>query len=109
VQKGTVDGLVSVADAADLPPGSSRLFYVNDTPVAVFHGRDERWVAAHGVCPHKSGPIVDSLYGNGRLTCPLHSYSFDIATGQCDNPDIGALKIYKVSIRDGRILVGLDA
>jgi nitrite reductase/ring-hydroxylating ferredoxin subunit len=109
VRSEMAEGLVSVADVSEIPPGSSRLFYIGDTAVAVFHGRDGQWIAAHGVCPHKSGPIVDSIYGNGRLTCPLHNYSFDIATGQCDNPDIGALKIYKVFIRDGRVLVGLDA
>lgn len=99
------DGYVSVADAEDIPPGASRLYHVNGEAVAVFHGRDGRWVAAHGVCPHQSGPIVDSIYGNGKLTCPLHNYSFDVVTGQCDNPDIGVLKIHKMIIRDGRVLV----
>jgi nitrite reductase/ring-hydroxylating ferredoxin subunit len=49
--------------------------------------------------------LVDSIYGNGRLVCPLHSYSFDVKTGACDNPDIGVLKIYTIEVRGGRVLV----
>lgn len=99
------DGFVQVALVEDLPPGSARLFQMGDNPVAVFHGRDGRWVATHGLCPHEQGSIVDSIYGNGRLTCPLHSYSFDIASGRCDNPDIGCLKIHEVAVKEGRVLV----
>ena len=73
--------------------------------MAVFHGRDGRWIATHGICPHKSGPIVDSIYGNGRLVCPLHSYSFDATTGVCDNPDIPPLRIYETTVRDGVVWV----
>ena len=79
--------------------------HVGDMPAAVFHGRDGSWVAAHGVCPHKSGPLVDSIYGNGRLVCPLHSYSFDVATGACDNPDIRPVQIYEPVVRDGHLKV----
>jgi nitrite reductase (NADH) small subunit len=99
------DGFVSLAPASAVPPGTSRLFHVRDEPVAVFHGRDGSWVAAHGVCPHKSGPLVDSIYGNGRLVCPLHSYSFDAATGACDNPDIRPVRIYGTRIAGGQLQV----
>jgi nitrite reductase (NADH) large subunit len=99
------EGFTVLSEASAIPEGSSRLFHIGDTPVAVFHGRDGRWVAAHGICPHKSGPLVDSIYGNGRLVCPLHSYSFDIVTGICDNPEIRPVQIFQTMIRDGRLNV----
>jgi len=99
------EGFTALADVSAIPAGSSQLFHVGDTPVAVFHGRDGRWVAAHGVCPHKSGPLVDSIYGNGRLVCPLHSYSFDVVTGACDNPDIRPVQIFETAVRDGQLNV----
>jgi nitrite reductase (NADH) large subunit len=101
----TKDGFTPVARIEEIPPGSSRQFEVDGHPVAVFHTRSGEWIAADGICPHKQGPIVDSIYGNGRLVCPLHSYSFDVKTGACDNPDIGALKIYTLEIREGRVLI----
>jgi nitrite reductase (NADH) small subunit len=61
-------------------------------------------VDADGLCPHPQGPLVASIYGNGRLTCPIHSYSFDVKTGVCDNLEIGVLKIYAIEISNGRVL-----
>ena len=101
------DGFTALAQETDIPEGASRLFHVDDTPVAVFHGRDGRWVAAYGICPHKSGPLVDSIYGNGRLVCPLHNHSFDVATGTCDNPDIKPVHIYETALKNGQVLVKL--
>ncbi len=51
--------------------------------------------------------MVDSIYGNGRLACPLHSYTFDVSTGVCDNPEIDPLGIHDIRIRDRCIEVAL--
>jgi nitrite reductase (NADH) large subunit len=99
------DGFMPVARVEEIPPGSSRQFDVEGTSAAVFHTRDGEWIATGGKCPHQQGPIVDSIYGNGRLVCPLHSYSFDVKTGICDNSDIGALKIYGIKIQGDRVLI----
>jgi nitrite reductase/ring-hydroxylating ferredoxin subunit len=98
---------VTVADTEAVPEGVSRLFTVKGTDVAVFHTRDGRWVAVDGLCPHEAGPMVDSIYGDGRLACPLHSYTFDVSTGVCDNPEIDPVGIHDIRIRDRRIEVAL--
>jgi hypothetical protein len=51
--------------------------------------------------------MVDSIYGDGRLACPLHSYTFDVSTGVCDNPEIDPVGIHDIRIRDRRIEVAL--
>jgi nitrite reductase (NADH) small subunit len=99
------DRFIAIAQAGDVPPGGSLELDVNGQPVALFHTRDGEWIATNGRCPHEQGPLVDCILGNGRLTCPIHSYSFDVKTGACDNPDIGALKIYSIEIRDERVLI----
>lgn len=99
----TEDGFTQVALVDDIPVGSSRQVVVDGHPVAIFHIRDGDWIAAYGICPHRGGPIVDSIYGDGRLVCPLHGYSFDIETGACDNPTVGQLKMYTIENRDGRV------
>ena len=101
----TDDGFTQVAMSDNVPPGSSKLFFVKNISIAVFHGRDGKWIATHGICPHKNGPMIDSIYGNGKLVCPLHSYSFDVQTGVCDNSDVGLLKIFEITIRNERVLV----
>jgi len=98
---------VAIADTESVPEGVSRLFTVNGTDVAVFHTRDGRWVAVDGLCPHEAGPMVDSIYGNGRLACPLHSYTFDVSTGACDNPEIDPVGVHDIRIRGQHIEVAL--
>jgi len=99
------DPWIAVARTEDVPPGGSLEIEVDGRPVALFHTRNDEWIATDGRCPHEQGPLVDCILGNGRLTCPIHSYSFDLKTGACDNPDVGELKIYASEIRDGLVLI----
>lgn len=101
-------GLVPIARVDQVPPGGAQEFSVGGQPVALFHARDGQWIATHGRCPHQQGPLVDCILGNGRLTCPIHSYSFDVKTGTCDNPDIAPLPTYPVEIRDGSVWIALN-
>lgn len=107
-QKTADDRFVAIARVEDVLPGESLEIDVNGQPVALFHTRDGDWIATDGRCPHEQGPLVDCILGNGRLTCPIHSYSFDIKTGACDNPDIGTLTVYPVEIRDDAVWIDLQ-
>ena len=42
-----------------------------------------------------------------RVTCPLHNWVFDLATGQAQGADIGAVAIYPIQVTYGRLM--LDA
>lgn len=99
------DGFVQIARVEDIPIGTSQEFIVDKQRVAVFHTRDDEWIAVDGICPHQQGPLIDSIYGNGRLTCPIHSYAFDVKTGACDNPDIDLLRIFSIQVSDGVVRV----
>ena len=41
------------------------------------------------------------------VTCPLHNWVFDMATGQAQGADEGRVATYAVQVQNGRIL--LDA
>ena len=43
------------------------------------------------------------IVGNGRLVCPLHSYSFDVVSSACDNPEIRPVQIFQTAVRDGHL------
>lgn len=103
--KADARGFSAVAQAAEIAAGTSRLFHIHGEPVAVFHGRDNSWVAVQGTCPHESGPLVDGIYGNGRLVCPLHSYSFDVVSGGCETPEVDPIRIYETRIENGQLLI----
>jgi nitrite reductase/ring-hydroxylating ferredoxin subunit len=98
----------TVADAGEIPAGSSRLYTVGQADVAIFHTRDDQWIAVDALCPHAAGPMIDSIYGEGKLSCPLHSYTFDVMSGVCDNPEIGNLVVHQTRIVQGALQVALS-
>jgi nitrite reductase (NADH) large subunit len=97
------DGWLDLGPSEALAAGDSRAFDVPWGEVAVFHGRDGAWTASETRCPHLGGPMVDSHFTAGTLTCPLHSFCFDGTTGACANAEVANLKVWAVEVRDGRI------
>ncbi len=94
------DGWFTVAEIEDVIPGGSRLIRTSGGEFAVFHTHDGKWIVTESLCPHEKGPIVDSIYGGGRLHCPIHNYSFDVQTGKSNSDDVGSLKIYENRIKE---------
>ncbi len=75
--------------------------------MAVFHTRDNRWIVTDPECPHEQGSIVDAIFGVGRLHCPIHNFSYDIATGKSNSEEVGELKIYRTLITDNKLFCKL--
>jgi nitrite reductase (NADH) small subunit len=92
----------------DIPFGEGRSVTVGEDQVAVFRLRsaDGGTVvrAVSAVCPHLGGPIADGQTDGGKVVCPLHLHTYDLANGEglTGQP---ALKVYAVEIADGKVLV----
>ena len=92
-----------------LPLGEGRIFQVGHTAVAIFRTRGGEVFATQASCPHRGGPLADGLVGAGKVICPLHSYKFDLATGEPVGNACEALKTYPVSVSEtGDILLSLN-
>src|SRR5947209_2415045 len=89
-----------------VPLGEGRTFSVADTLVAIFRTRDGRVFATQATCPHRGGPLADGLVGAGKVICPLHTYAFDLATGQALENSCVRLHTYPVTLNgEGEILL----
>ncbi len=100
---------VIVAPLSAIPPGEGRTFDVHGTRLALFHTRAGEVFATQASCPHKDGPLCDGLVGNAMVICPLHSWKFDLHTGE---PVLGTCRIatYPARLDAGnRIVVTLPA
>ncbi len=96
---------VTLGSLSSIPPGEGRTFDVGAFKIAVFHTRQGEVFAAQAECPHRKGPLADGLIGGKSLVCPLHSWKFDLETGQSDNGQCG-LKTYPARLsRAGQIVV----
>jgi nitrite reductase (NADH) small subunit len=92
-----------------IPMGEGRVFQIGPLAVAVFRTRREGVFATQAWCPHKAGPLADGLIGTGQVICPLHGYTFDLATGQPVGNACKALDTYTVFVSEaGDILLRLD-
>ncbi|MGV9712134.1 Rieske (2Fe-2S) protein [Gordonia sp. NPDC003424] len=71
----------TIGNIADIPPGEGRTYGIDGTQVAVFRLRDGSLRALDAVCPHRGGPLADALIDDCVVVCPLHNYTYDLATG----------------------------
>lgn len=99
---------VVVAPLVAIPPGEGREFEVAGERIAVFRTRSGGIFAVQAHCPHRAGPLADGLLGGATLICPLHSWKFDLASGEALNGDCG-LKTYSVRLDEAnRIVLELE-
>jgi nitrite reductase (NADH) small subunit len=80
----------------DIPPGEGRNYEVAGERVAVFHTRTGGVFAVQAACPHKGGPLADGLVGGTTVICPLHSWKFDLTSGE---PIMGSCRLKTYAVR----------
>jgi nitrite reductase (NADH) small subunit len=77
--------------------------------MAIFHLRSGEVFATQAVCPHRGGPLADGLVGAGTVICPLHSWKFDLKSGE---PLLGScpIRIFPAQLdTQNRIVVTVTA
>ena len=92
-----------------IPPGEGQTFLVEGREIAVFRSRiTNELFATQARCPHRKGLLADGIAGDGKVICPLHSYSFDLATGMPLGNACQPLRTYRAEVTaDGRVLLWL--
>ena len=94
----------NLGPASDLAPGQGLAYEVEGNRIAVFRAEDGALHAMDDTCPHAGASLSEGDLENGCVTCPLHAWRFELATGQC--PDFGAeVALHSVKEKDGRILL----
>jgi len=87
-----------------IPPGEGRNFAACGQKIAVFRTRAGGVFAVQAECPHRHGPLADGLVGGTTLICPLHSWKFDLETGNALFGDCG-VKTYPVRVDESNDIV----
>ena len=76
--------------------------------VAVFRTDEDQVFALENRCAHRGGPLSEGIVHGGAVTCPLHNWVYDLATGKAMGADEGEVRTYPVRVIDGRVLIALD-
>ena len=92
----------------DIPVlGARRVSRDTGLDVAVFRNDQGEVFALLDRCPHKGGPLSQGIVHGHGVTCPLHSWNIDLATGEARAPDEGCARHFPVKLEQGMVLLGL--
>jgi nitrite reductase (NADH) small subunit len=102
------DGIswIDIGALDDVPRQGARVLKTVAGCVAVFRTTDDDVYALDDRCPHKGGPLSQGIVAGRTVTCPLHNWVIDLATGQATGADKGSTPVRPVRVEAGRILVG---
>lgn len=113
VSSSALVGWVDVGAVDDIPRQSSRVLHhsVNGQPlpIAVFRSLDDHYFALIDRCPHRGAPLSQGIVHGHAVTCPLHNWVFDLATGAAKAPDEGCTNVIDLKIENNRLFLNLPA
>jgi nitrite reductase/ring-hydroxylating ferredoxin subunit len=100
---------VRVCDASEIPEGEVRGFPVSifSFPILVANVGG-RYFASSSICPHEDVSLLTGDLHGPILTCPGHSYDFDLVTGHCTHDPHLRLRRFPVRLQGGAIYVEID-
>lgn len=102
-----MSAMIDIAALDDIPRQGARVVKTPVGCVAVFRTSDDRVFALEDRCPHKGGPLSEGIVHGTQVTCPLHAWVFDLATGEAQGTDDGSVRTFPARTEGGRVL--LDA
>ncbi|HEB79174.1 MAG TPA: nitrite reductase small subunit NirD [Rhodospirillales bacterium] len=100
---------IEIGKIEDIPLRGARVLKTGNGDIAVFRSVDNRIFALQDQCPHRGGPLSQGLVHDWRVTCPLHGFVIELASGAAVEPDEGCAERYQVRIKGGVISLFLEA
>ena len=92
----------TICRVEDIPVlGARRVARPVGVAVAVFRNSQDEVFALLDRCPHKGGPLSQGIVHNKRVTCPLHNFVIELATGQAVAPDQGCTHAHPTKVENG--------
>ena len=96
---------VEIVALADIPQLGSRVIRTDTMDIALFRNASDEVFAMKDECPHKKGPLSQGIVHGTSVTCPLHNWKIDLATGEALGPDEGCTNVFPVKIEKGMVYV----
>ena len=98
---------IEIAPLEDIPKLGSRVVKTDDFDIAVFRTANDEVFAVKDACPHKGGPLSQGIVHGTSVTCPLHNWKIDLASGEALGPDEGCANVYSAKVENGVVFLSL--
>jgi nitrite reductase (NADH) small subunit len=97
---------IEIVALEDIPQLGSRVIKTDTVDIALFRTALDEVFAIKDACPHKQGPLSQGIVHGTSVTCPLHNWKIDLASGEALGPDEGCTNVYPVKVENGRVYLG---
>lgn len=91
----------------EIPQLGSRVITTDTMKIAVFRTAADEVFAMKDECPHKKGPLSQGIVHGTSVTCPLHNWRIDLASGEALGADEGCTNVFPVKIESGMVLIDI--
>lgn len=96
---------IEVVALDDIPQLGSRVVETDTMNIAVFRTSSDEVFAVKDECPHKQGPLSQGIVHGTSVTCPLHSWKIDLASGEALGADEGCTNVFSTKIENGKVFI----
>jgi len=100
---------IDVGLLADIPACGARVVKSPEGDIAVFRTSDDRLFALRDRCPHKGGPLSQGIVHGTAVTCPLHNWVIDLASGEAQGADSGCARRIAIRRLGDRVQLSAEA
>ncbi len=100
---------IEVGSVEDIPKLGARVVRTAAGDIGIFRTNDDRIFALRDSCPHEGGPLSQGIVHGDKVTCPLHSWNIELATGEAVAPDEGCAATYPVKVESGKVFLSLSS
>ena len=98
---------IEIGALSDIPVLGSRVVRTPSGDIAVFRTGDDEVFALDDRCPHKGGPLSQGIVHNKRVTCPLHNFVIELASGNAVAPDEGCAHSHPAKVENGTVFLSV--
>jgi nitrite reductase (NADH) small subunit len=85
-----------VGTVASVPLRGARVVRIAGRNIALFRSGTGKVYALRDRCPHRGGPLSQGIVHGERVTCPLHDWVIDLASGRATGVDVGCTATFAV-------------
>ena len=100
---------IEIIKLDDIPKLGARVIKTDTVKIAVFRTSDDEVFAVKDECPHRGGPLSQGIVHGTSVTCPLHNWKIDLASGEALDPDEGCTNTYAVKVENGLVYIASDS
>ncbi len=94
---------IEITQLDQIPVLGSRVVKTDSMDIAIFRTSDDRIFAVRDACPHKQGPLSQGIVHGTSVTCPLHNWKIDLASGEALGADEGCTNVYDTKVENNMI------